>query len=438
MRRRIGLAVVLCAGLAAPAWAEAPAAAAATPPPVEKLIAQLADANYKTREAATKALAERADDYLPALRKAQPHPDPEARTRLTKLIADAERAIALAPKRVTLKLDGVPVKEAIAALARESGYKIELQGTSQNVVSLDATNVTFWEAFDKLCLAGGLVLQQHYDSSAGLMLTPQNAYVPHVDHRGPFRLAAVSFNYSKSLTFSSLPRNQLSPGTRSESLTFLFSIVAEPRIPLLGLGQAKLTYAADDADNSLMPTPLSGQYQTYHSGYYGYRNQMLQTQVQLAGHGGNARGVKAIRGTVPVTFLAEQKPEIVVEKIMSVKKQKFEGKDVTLEIDDVKAANGKTYQVTMTARRAGKDSNNYDYTWTNSLHQRIEITDEKGQKFVSHGFNWNTGTPTSVTGTFLFGEGPNATMGKPYKLTYYNWVTSQHPVEFEFKGLPLP
>jgi len=436
MRRRIGLALVLCAGVAAPAWAEAPAEA--VPPPVEKLIAQLADANYKTREAATKALAERGDELLPALRKAQPHPDPEARTRLTKLIADAERSVTLAPKRVTLKLDQVPVKDAVAALAKESGYKIEVQGANPTAVSLDVTNVPFWEAFDKLCLAGGLVLQQHYDNSNGLTLFQQNSFTPHVDHRGPFRLAAVSFNYSKSLTFSSLPRNQLSPGTRSESLTFMFSIVAEPRIPLLGLGQVKLTYAADDADNNLLPPPLSGQYQSYHSGYYGYRNQMLQTQVQLAGHGGGARGVKAIRGTVPVTFLAEQKPEIVVEKIMDVKKQKFEGKEVTLEIDEVKAANGKTYQIAMTARRAGKDTNNYDYTWTNSLHQRIELTDEKGQKFLSHGFNWNTGTPTSVTGTFLFGDGPNAAMGKPHKLTYYNWVTSQHPVEFEFKGLPLP
>ena len=29
------------------------------------------------------------------------------------------------------------------------------------------------------------------------------------------------------------------------------------------------------------------------------------------------------------------------------------------------------YQVTMTARRGGKDNPN-DYTWTNSLHQRLD------------------------------------------------------------------
>ena len=41
----------------------------------------------------------------------------------------------------------------------------------------------------------------------------------------------------------------------------------------------------------------------------------------------------------------------------------------------------------LTARRGGKD-NQYDYTWTNSLQQRVELTDEKGVKFTTNGFNW--------------------------------------------------
>jgi hypothetical protein len=92
--------------------------------------------------------------------------------------------------------------------------------------------------------------------------------------------------------------------------------------------------------------------------------------------------------------------------------------------------------VALTARRAGKD-NQYDYTWTNSLHQRVELTDEKGQKFLSHGLNFNNSTPTSVQGTFTFGD-PTGKLGKPAKLTYYGWVTAQHQVEFEFRDLPLP
>ena len=111
--------------------------------------------------------------------------------------------------------------------------------------------------------------------------------------------------------------------------------------------------------------------------------------------------------------------------------------DVSLDIAEAKEAQGKTYQIAMTARRAGKDQP-HDYAWTNSLHQRVELTDAKGNKFLSHGFNWTNGTPTSVQGTFIFGDGGNAQIGKPHKLTYYGWVTTQHQIEFEFKDLPLP
>ena len=151
----------------------------------------------------------------------------------------------------------------------------------------------------------------------------------------------------------------------------------------------------------------------------------------------NARSLKLIKGTLPVTLLAEQRPEITVDQILTVKDKKFDGKDVTLEVAEVKDGPGKTYQIVLTARRNGKDQP-YDYTWTNSLHQRIELTDEKGQKFQSQGFNWINGTPTTVQGTFMFGDGGNAQLGKPQKLTYYGWVTLQHQVEFEFKDLPLP
>ena len=227
------------------------------------------------------------------------------------------------------------------------------------------------------------------------------------------------------------------PISEASSLTFSFNVVGEPRLPLLGLGQPKLTLAVDDQDQSLVPSPIVGRmYESSYGGYYGYRTTVLPTQVQLSGPSANARSVKLLRGTVPVTFLAETRPEIVVEKILEVKNKKFEGKKVSLDIEAVKEVPGQSVQVMLTARRAGKD-NQYDYTWTNSLHQRVELTDAKGGKFQSNNFNWNNGTPTSVQGTFMFSD-PTGKLGKPAKLTYYGWVTAQHQVEFEFRDLPLP
>lgn len=407
-------------------------------PTAEQLIERLGSRDFQTREAAAKALAVR-DDALPAMKKALTHPDLEVRTRLEQLVADAERSALLSPKRVTLNLENVPVQDALNELSRQSGYRVELQGGMQNqLVSVSAKHITFWEALDKIANQAGLLLQQHHDMQGGLILMSHNTMTPFVDYRGPFRVWATGFHYNKSLTFGSIPRSSPSIGQRSEQMSFQFSVVAEPKLPLLGLGQPKLVAALDDQDNSIMPPQAKGGiYETYHSGYYGYRNLVLQTQVQLVGPGANARSVKIIKGTLPVTLLVEQRPEITVEQILTVKDKKFEGKDVSLEIAEAKEAPGKTYHIVMTARRNGKDQG-HDYTWTNSLHQRVELTDDKGQKFQSHGFNWNNGTPTTVQGTFMFGEGGNAALGKPHKLTYYGWVTMQHQIEFEFKDLPLP
>jgi hypothetical protein len=438
-RLQLGLPLGVFLTFALVAWAEDTATTA--PPPVEKLIAQLGSADFKTREVAGKALAARGADALAAMKKAVSHPDAEVRQRLTGLIAEAERTALLSPKRVTIKLDGVPLRDAVAELAKVSGYKLDLQnaGGVQPLVSLTATDAPFWEVFDKLCLQGGLVLQQHYDMSQGLVLYGQNAVVPFVDYRGPFRLSASGFHYSKSLTFATLPRNAVGGGQRSEQLSFTFNVVAEPRLPLLGLGQPKLTLAVDDQDQSLVPLQLGRTYETFHSGgvYYGYRTTVMQTQVQLAGPSANAHMVKLIRGTLPVTLLAEQRPEIVVENILSVKNKKFEAKDVSLDVEEVKESAGKMINVVVTARRSGAKDNQYDYTWTNSLQQRVELTDAKGGKFQTNGFNWTNGTPTSAQGTFIFSD-PSGKLGKPARLTYYGWVTVQHQFEFEFHDLPLP
>ena len=82
---------------------------------------------------------------------------------------------------------------------------------------------------------------------------PPSLHVPFIDYQGPFRLSAGGFHYSKSLTFATLPRNLPGGAQRSESLSFNFQVLAEPKLPLLGIGAAKLTVAVDDQDNSLIP-----------------------------------------------------------------------------------------------------------------------------------------------------------------------------------------
>ena len=167
MLTRFALVVPLCLGLLSPALAQekstapaAPAKPAANGPAAEKLVEQLGDRDFQIRETAAKALEALGPAALPALKKAQSHADPEVRRRVNAMIPGIERAAALAPKRINLVFKDKKIKDILAALSKESGYKITLnndQGRNQ-VYSFTFANTPFWEAFDKVCSTGGLTM----------------------------------------------------------------------------------------------------------------------------------------------------------------------------------------------------------------------------------------------------------------------------------------
>src|SRR5262249_2453300 len=67
----------------------------------------------------------------------------------------------LAPKRVKLNVKDVSILEAVALLAKESGYQIEVadnwEKLAKTKITLDTGLVPFWEVFETICKKGGLV-----------------------------------------------------------------------------------------------------------------------------------------------------------------------------------------------------------------------------------------------------------------------------------------
>jgi hypothetical protein len=435
------LAVVVCLGMST-AWGNGqpdvprPARSAA------QLIEQLGHEDYTQRDAASKALLALGAQALPALKKAKDHEDPEVRRRVGELILTVERAGLLAPRRVTLRLKDKPIRQAVTELARQTGYTIELWPNAQangerekELFRLDLENVPFWEAIDRICAAGGLALQEGYGDDR-IRLNYASNRVPFVHRSGPFRLVAQGIHYNRSITFIGLPKDSPEPGQRHEHMSFMFNVSVEPRFPLLGVGQARVEAAEDDR-NHLMVPPETNQPQgmAYYNG--GYKSYTQQAQVTLVRGARGAQVVKLLRGHVPLTLLMEQKQDLVVEKVLTAKGKKFKSADANLAIDDVTETGAKQYQVKLSVTKQGENNPN-DYTWRNSLYQRLELQDAKGNKYMSQGFTEANFSPAGVNGTFLFGDNGNADLGPPVKLIYYTWATLQHTVSFEFKDLPLP
>jgi hypothetical protein len=408
------------------------------PEPIAKLIEKLGVRDYKTREAAGKVLETRGVEALPELRKALGAvTDAEVRRRLQGMVDKLERIQVLSPKRVTIKAKDRPVREIIADIARQTGYPMQYQGGNQTV-TVEKENVSFWEMMDYLANTAGLTMW-HNEGQGMMFYNNESQFWPFVAYEGPFKIAANNFSYNKTVNLGPMQRNPAQNQFRTESLTFQFTIHAEPKLPLMGMGQAKVIEAIDDLGNSMRPGDHGVHESSYPPNYNGYRSYQYGTSVNLNWPNKESRVVKRLRVAVPVMVLSEQKPEVVIDDILKVKKQKFTGGTVEVTIEEVKEQNNKTqYHVKMSVRNTASNAAQ-DYSWTNSVHQRIELRDAKGNRWHSQGYNWENSSPGHVTATFMFGNNGGAVVpGPPARLIYNHWNLMPHTIEFEFKDLQLP
>lgn len=445
MRHVIRLAVFLGFAFTPSLWATPPERTPASTSRIEFLIAQLGDKDFQRREAASRALAALGTEALPALQRFRSHPDPEIRRRLDELIPPLERALALGPKRITLHMTNQPIRAVIEELTKQTGYKfagLENQGSKADKLAytFHFDKTPFWQAMDQVCEAGGFVLQQNYYGDDSLRLFRQpDSFVPFVSYDGPFKVVATGFNYNRSNQFAHLIRNQQGQ-QGSESLQVNLSLVVEPRLPILRLGSVRLTAAEDEEKQSMLPTTdhLGGPWggRSFYAGG-GYRSYIQQTQATLVLPSRTSRIVKVLKGVIPVTLLADQKPAVVTDRILSAKGKKFQAGAASFYVEDVSELAGKQYQIKLSVTEESKDGPD-DWTRIQSLQQRIEIQDSQGNKQQFY-FN-SVGTNGVNGGQYTITVQPNANgkIGPPAKLVYYAWILMEHEVSFEFRDLPLP
>jgi hypothetical protein len=132
---------------------------------ISQLIAKLGSENFRERDAASKELDAIGEPALEALQKAAKSTDMETANRATALVGRiqqrGENARLLAPTYVELNLKEATIDDAVAELAKKSGFTIILGGDktkmSDRRVTLETGRVPFWKALDMLCEQAGLV-----------------------------------------------------------------------------------------------------------------------------------------------------------------------------------------------------------------------------------------------------------------------------------------
>jgi len=239
----------------------------------------------------------------------------------------------------------------------------------------------------------------------------------------------------RNVEFASRPRQSSDPPVRrTEVLTIRLVLTVEPRLPLLSCGQPILTEVIDEHGQ---PLPFPAQNHMYAGRYYsGYRTISQEVQTNLQPSPGS-RWIRLLRGSIPVTVIANQTPRIVIDKVAEAQGKTFEEGNISLKIESI-AKNGQqvTFRITL---HDGTQQGKRDYSWINQLAQRLVLSDEKGNKWQCYGPSWDgngfNGGPT-FHGTVTYASNNRA--GEPYRLTYYEWHTLSHSVDFEFRDLALP
>lgn len=427
----------------------------------EKLIQQLADRNFKVRQAAARAIQALGPEGLPALRKAKDHPDPEVRRRIAKWIPEFELAAAVAPKKVTLNLVNQPMSLAIEELARQTGYRVEFDRQDrrmQKPCTVQVNKVTFWEALDKVCQQAGLVPSPERPQANALSLVFSEEVTPHVAYHRSFRIAATGFMYHRNYSVRrevrfGKPRRIRANGTRpneeelasSESLQLDLNIQAEPRLAVAAIGQPVLTKAVDDQNHSLIERKQDEARLMTEDPLMRFGMRRLRREFALEMHAGpisllppakGAHTVRWIRGFIPIYLEKDEKTIVLFADIWKARGKKTKREGIAFQVDlFFKHPTQERYKLFMTVLSQGRGGVNHE----SKLGGDLEIQDAKGNAYPLLGYSG--GCDNQVIELQLsFGPLSNnaAPLGPPVKLVYIKTRELVYHVPFEFKDLPLP
>lgn len=408
-------------------------------PPVLGHVARLGSPLFHEREAASRHLLTLGPDALQAIRTLmKTAEDPEIRRRLEQIAAQLERNHLVSPTRVTLHAKSISARSALMEIARQTGYKIQVNsiGNESQKFDFQLDRMPFWQAIDTVANAAGLSVNPQ-DNHGTLGVYFSNTYNPYVAYSGPFKIVATNINANQNLQLANLPRQ--TPSTRAnDHLAVNFQIYAEPKVPLVGIGQIIPIKVADEHGNSMMPHIAPHLHRShYNPARPNYRSFNQSTSVTLSRADRDSTTIREFRGKIPILILTETKPEITINNLLAAKEHKATATNIEITMTGVAELNPGV-ELTATFTRKNGDPN--DYSWNNTITQRIIITDANGNTFNMNNIDYQNQNPNSCTIKFQFmpNRVGNRKVGKPTKFVLTEWVTELVELDFGVREIPLP
>lgn len=417
---------------------------------IAQLIKDLGSDDYRVREKAGRELAALGEKALPDMRAALATTDhPEVHRRLAVLVRKLDHDRLVTPKKITMARKDRTVKEALDDIAKQTGYKIEYGGGfagggGESKHPFEFDNTPFWVAVDKVAAAAGCMVFSDYDDET-IRVYNQDAINPYVAYAGPFRFLATNIHSNKNVQLSGISKRG-GGQFRQEYMNLSFQIQSEPKNPMLGVAQAEVLTAVDEFGASLVPPKNPNNRSEYYNngrmrGHNSYGNLNLNRADK------NATTIKTLKGRIAIVLLSGTAPEIVITDPLKVKNRTFTGRTVEVEHGSLtEDPNSKgNYVLQVTVKKLGQnDPNRIDYSWGESMWQKFELIDDKGERYRTWHPNMTSNNGGVIQMTVPFraedrrGNALPVKLGPPAKLVVNEWLSVTHEVTFEFKDIPLP
>lgn len=405
------------------------------------LIEQLGDSDYARRQEAFLQLQKGGIQALRALRQVGDHPDPHVRQTVQELIPVLQADLLFQPRTVSLSVQNKTLAEIFAEINRQTGMRIDVLGQSRQLYSFDFTNLTFWQAIDRICSTAGIILPANQGADR-LVIQPEDGFCPFVHHQDIFRFSVTTLQQTSQIDLS---RIQLSkaPPVRIHQIGFNFLIHVEPRFQILGIGDIKLTSATDSENNSMLPPDQPGDNdplnlrigRRFSNNRLGSRSTSYQASTVLLRPSLHASTIRTVQGAVPVHLLTEQKPVTLVENIKKGKGHSETIDGIRFEILEVNEQPNKLLQLRLAIQEDNRDP---DQTQINTIYQRLHLLDTRNNPYMVYGTQWSGTDPNHIELTVTFGPPANGPREDAGRLEFISWKTMTRLAHFEFQDLPLP
>ena len=403
---------------------------------IKEAVSGLAAGDFEIREMAQSSILTMGEKAAPQLRKALAGvQDAEARRRLNVILQKLDYDKMTTARNVTLVAERITAPQALRQLCRQAGYRFRSEGLGEDhdkkkLYDFSIRDRSFWDATDVVCNLSGLGIQIEEDGA--IRVYQQDAFNPHVSYSGPFRFVANQIQSNRFLQLGGLARQSL-PTANPENLSLNITVFAEPKTTLVGVRGPWILKMVDESGKNV-PQPPMDPMQVYY-GSNGYKSFSQNLNLSFYRPVKEAVKIKEVKAKATLVILSDIKPDAVIPDLLKAKGKKAVGRSASIEITEVVETNG---SANITATVSNPSGNPNDYQWVNSLWQRFEVTDAKGEKFQVNIVNTSYNSAQNVTVTFQVIPPDGIKCGPPNRFTLVEWVTRTVDVEFTFKDVPLP